>query len=144
MGGRLWAAGMSTKTYGGSCHCGKVKFEADLDFARGSGKCNCSICLKTRAWGMIIKPAEFRLLAGEGELSDYLFGSNSMHHLFCRTCGMRPFGRGHLDVLGGDFFTVNVACLDGVDWTEIADAPVMFADGANNNWQAPPSETRHL
>lgn len=135
---------MSTKTYGGSCHCGRVKFEADLDLSKGSGKCNCSIYLKTRAWGMIIKPTEFRVLAGEGELSDYQFGSNSMHHLFCRTCGVRPFGRGHLEVLGGDFVTINLATLDGADWSEVASAPVMFADGANNDWQHPPAETRHL
>lgn len=132
------------KTYRGSCHCGAVKFEADIDFAQGTNKCNCTICTKTRNWNVIIKPAAFRQLSGENDLSDYQFGSKAGHHLFCKHCGVRSFERGYIEQIGGDYVSIKVASLDDVTPQELIDSPVKHANGRDNSWWTVPAEVRHL
>jgi len=132
------------KTYHGSCHCGAVRFEADLDLSNGAGKCNCSICTKMRNWGVTVKPDAFRLLSGADDLSDYQFGSHSAHHLFCRHCGVRSFGRGNIPEIGGEYVSVQLAALDDATPAELIDAPVKYFNGRDNDWWHAPAETRHL
>ncbi len=135
---------MSVKTYKGSCHCGRVQFEVDIDLRAGTSKCNCSICTKMRKWSAVVKPQAFRLLAGEHDLSDYHFGTRQAHHRFCSSCGVHAFGHGHIEEIGGAYYSINLACLDNADETELATAPVNFLDGRHDNWRARPVETRYL
>ena len=119
---------MTIKTYRGSCHCGAVRYEADVDLAAGTGRCNCSICGKSRYWGAIIKPDAFRMIAGEDALSDYQFGGKIAHHLFCRHCGIHAFG---VPRVYPDRITVNARCLDGIDPAQLK--PSRQFDG--RNWE---------
>lgn len=121
----------------GSCHCGAVAFECRLDLAKGTSKCNCSMCMKTRFWKAIVKANAFRMLKGAEALGDYQFASHNIHHHFCKICGIKTFGRGHFDPIG-DFYAVNVACLDDVSPQELAAAPVKYEDGRHNAWEREP------
>ena len=131
-------------TYHGSWHCGAVRFTCDLDLDQGTSKCNCSVCAKARLWKAIARADAMRLTQGESALSDYQFGSRTIHHLFCRDCGIKIFGRGSMEALGGTFYAVNLACLDDLPPAILARAPVTYEDGRYNNWQAPPAEYDHL
>ena len=130
---------MTTKTYAGSCHCGAVRFEVDIDLAEGGGKCNCSICRKTRNWSASVKPEAFRLLSDPAGTTDY--SRNGMVHWpFCKTCGVRAYGHGDIPEVGGEFYSVQLACLDDVDDAALAGAPVRYANGRDNDWRHEPSE----
>ena len=131
------------KTYKGSCHCGTVKFEADLDLAQPTFRCNCSICRRTRFWAAVARPEEFRLLSGEGEMTEYLFNARRNQHFFCRHCGVRAFGVGN-DTPIGKMIGVNVGCLEGVSEEELSGIPSTRGDGMNERWSEAPAHFAHL
>ena len=129
------------KTYHGSCHCGALRFDADIDLGAGTLKCNCSICRKRRFWAAIIKPDAFRLR--DGTPAAYQFGARADHHYYCAACGVHAFGTG-TSPRWGAFYAVSVSCLDDASDEELAAAPVMFLDGRNDCWHAAPAVTSHL
>jgi len=127
---------METK-HTGSCHCKAVRIEIVVDATRG-GRCNCSICTKLAFLGANVKPAAFTLLQGEEALSEYTWGHRVSTRYFCKHCGVSVFARGHLDVLGGDFVSINFNTLDDIDPATIA---VTYVDGRHDNWMAGPRPT---
>ncbi len=124
-------------TQQGSCHCGAVRFEVELALGDGGSQCNCSVCTKVGSVGVIVKPAAFKLLSGEGTLTSYEWGPKISKRYFCKTCGVHCFGRGHFAELGGDFVSVNLNCLDDV---ELAGLKVTYWDGRHNNWDVGPRD----
>jgi hypothetical protein len=136
---------MAKKTYQGSCHCGKLRFEVDLDLAQGTGKCNCSYCWKVRSWAMGIKPDAFRLLTGKEHAHEYNFREGSSnHHVFCSNCGVRVYTYGYVEQIGGDYVSVSLSTLDNLPPAELAAAAVTYMNGRDDDWFHVPAETRHL
>lgn len=103
-----------SKTYRGSCHCGNVKYDVELDLSGPVLSCNCSMCGRTGSLMTFVPENKFQLLSGDDSLSDYQFNTKRIHHLFCGNCGVRSFARG---TGPGDsaMCMINVRCLDGVD-----------------------------
>ncbi len=124
-------ASKGLRKHPGSCHCGAVRFEVEIDVSKG-GACNCSVCTKVGAIAALVKPEAFRLLAGESSLSSYEWGGKTAKRYFCKSCGITCFSRGYLEQVGGAYVSVNLNALDDVD---PADVKVGHWDGRHNNWE---------
>lgn len=131
------------KKYQGSCHCGAVTFEAELDLTQSTYRCNCSICRRTRFWPAVAREDGFRLLSGKSELTQYLFNRRKNEHYFCKHCGVRAFGIGTETPIGR-MYGVNLGCLTDVSDEELACLPITYVDGRNDRWQSTPEFFAHL
>lgn len=147
------------KTYHGSCHCGAVRFECVLDLApqaqrskpeldgvwwTSSFRCNCSWCAKTRIWKGFARPSGFRVTGGDEMLTEYRFGEAQIRHTFCSCCGVHPFASASFEPMGGDFYCINLACLDDATPDELAAAPIIYEDGRNDAWDRAPASSSYL
>jgi len=123
------------KTYYGSCHCQKIKFEidADIDSAR---VCNCSICQKRGALICRVEEDCFRLTSPLDEMSLYEWHTKTAKDYFCSICGILPFRKPRsltkteiesgMEPFAG--WAVNVRCLENVKLDELT---VVTVDGIN-------------
>jgi hypothetical protein len=133
---------MSLETYTGSCHCGAIRFEAEIDLNEGSNRCNCSYCAKVRVWFAFAKGAErFRLLDGRG-VSEYRWtppgeAEARLTYTFCRVCGVRAFAKGELASLGGIFHAISVPTLD-LSPEQRAAIPVRYVNGRDGRYEEAP------
>jgi hypothetical protein len=126
--GRAWRAG--------GCHCGAVRFEAELDAAVEAQTCNCSMCEKVGFVHVITPESRFRLTQGSESLTTYTFNTGVARHLFCSTCGVKSFYRPRSNP---DGWSVNARCLDDPDSLDIR---IEAFDG--RHWEANAHSLAHL
>ena len=130
------------RAFQGGCHCGALRFEANLDPSAGTIKCNCTYCAKSRAWHARVEAED---ICVSGEMTDYRGRNPVAHHFFCPRCGVHVYDRVDApNLLGRQYVNVSVVCLDDVDVEELIAAPVRHCNGLNDNWGSIPKETRHL
>ena len=110
-----------TKSYSGSCHCGAVTYDVDLDVS-GAVKCNCSICSRLGAVLAFAPRSKLTLKSGEDALVDYQFGKKRLHHRHCRTCGIETFAEGAMPA-GTPTVAINLRCIDGMDVDKLSPRP---------------------
>ncbi|MBV8686466.1 MAG: GFA family protein [Alphaproteobacteria bacterium] len=108
---------MERVTIAGGCHCGAVRFEAQVPRRVEVLDCNCSICARTGFLHLIVAHAAFRLLSGKDRLTAYRFGTGAAEHLFCAVCGIKSFyqPRSH-----PGSWSVNLRALDDPGALEVA------------------------
>ncbi|MGZ6139513.1 MAG: GFA family protein [Myxococcaceae bacterium] len=95
----------------GGCHCGAVRYTVEIDRRVPVVSCNCSMCGRSGTLLSFVPASCFSLERGEGATTDYLFNKHHIHHLFCRTCGIKSFARG-AGRDGQEMVAINVRCLD--------------------------------
>jgi len=110
------------QTYNGSCHCGKVRFEVDVDLDHVR-VCDCSICRRRCALIHRIDEKYFRLLTPIEELL-YQWHTKTAKDYFCPICGILPFRRPRT---APELWGINVRCFEGVDLTSI---PIKYVHGS--------------
>jgi hypothetical protein len=99
--------------YKGSCHCGAVAYEVELELGKVIA-CNCSMCGKSGTLLAFVPVDKFELKSGEDSLTDYTFNKHAIIHNFCKKCGIKSFARGKKPD-GTAMVAINARCLEGVD-----------------------------
>ena len=117
---------MAVEHYTGSCQCGAVAYEVDVDISEPVA-CNCSRCRRLGSLLAFAPRSAFTLVRGEDATTEYLFNKHTIHHLFCATCGIQSYSFASLPD-GTEMIAINVNCLDGVDPRSL---PFKTHDGAS-------------
>lgn len=122
---------METRT--GSCHCGAVVFEVDLENGlQNLRRCDCSLCRRKGAIMASVPLDRLRVVKGAGNLALYQWNTRTARHYFCRTCGIYTH---HQRRSNPGEYGVNVACLEGVDPASLGE--IRVAHGANLSLEQP-------
>jgi hypothetical protein len=111
----------------GGCHCGKIRYEADLDLSEPVIECDCSHCAMKGLLLQFTTPEHFRTLAGEEDAKVYRFNKLVIDHVLCPECGVEPFGK-RKNPDGSPAVAVNVRTIDGIDLAALTRMPYAGKD----------------
>src|SRR3546814_18155711 len=85
---------MTTKgifmNYKGSCHCGRVAYEVEVE-PKTALECNCSICSRKGYLLWFTPRSHLNIIKGEDSLATYTFGHHVIKQVFCPNCAWGPF-----------------------------------------------------
>lgn len=110
------------------CHCGAVRFEAELPEDLHAVRCNCSICAMKGAAMVYLPAGKLAVTQGEDSLACYRFNTMAAGHRFCRHCGIHCFHQTRSDP---ETYAINVACIEGVrPYEDFPETPVI--DGSRH------------
>jgi hypothetical protein len=110
----------------GSCHCGAVAFEVELENGlQGVRRCNCSLCRRKGAIMASVPIAGLKVVKGADKLTLYQWNTKTAKHYFCKICGIYTH---HQRRSNPSEYGFNVACIEGVDPFALTD--VGMANGA--------------
>ena len=111
----------------GACHCGAIKFTAEIAEPLRGARCDCSICSLKGAVTVGTPLDGLTIVEGEELLSLYQFNTRVAKHYFCSRCGTYTFHQRRSDP---NTYGVNVACLGLNPYHDFPDVPVI--DGRNH------------
>lgn len=107
----------------GTCHCGAVEFEVELDNGlENLRRCNCSLCRRKGAVAAGVAIDKLKVLHGEDKLTLYQWNTKTAKHYFCSICGIYTH---HQRRSNPNEFGFNVACIEGVNPFELGEISVV-------------------
>ena len=116
----------------GTCHCGAVAFEVELENGLGDLKrCNCSLCRRKGAIMAYASVERLKIVKGAEMMSLYQWNTKVAKHYFCKICGIYTH---HQRRSNPNQIGFNVGCLEGVDVFTLKD--IGLIDGAAQTLQA--------
>ena len=126
-------------TLSGKCHCGAIGFHfavplsasaqpSELVTDHGSKaaarltsgmRCDCSICRRKGIvlTDFVVSPEDANIVAEDGVIGIYEFGTKVAKHCFCTRCGIQTFVKTRLNP---GKYRFNLGCVDEIDIFRLA------------------------
>ncbi|HEX7856484.1 MAG TPA: GFA family protein [Sphingobium sp.] len=119
---------MSGEAVTGQCHCGGVKFVAQLAGPLSDAiRCTCSACRMRGAVILFADTSGLTITQGAELLTEYRFNTGAACHYFCSRCGIYTHHQRRFDP---SQYAINAACIDGLSPFDFAEVAVV--DGARH------------